>query len=91
LKGDTETNEAITPERIAKVRLLADLAKELGLTTPQLSIAYLLTHKEVSSVITGATRLSQLEQNLKAADVVEKLTPDVMDSLVKILGPAAAE
>ena len=42
-------------------RVLAELAKELDLTTSQLSIAYLLTHPEVSSVITGATHLSQLE------------------------------
>ena len=91
MEGDTETKEAITPQRIEKVRRLAALAQETGLTTAQLSIAYLLSHKEVSSVILGASRLSQLEQNLQASEAVAKLTPDVLDLLAAILGLAAAE
>lgn len=74
-----------TAERIAAVRALGDLAAELGLTTAQLAIAWLLRWKELSSVITGASRLSQLEENLKAADAVALLSDDVLENIEQIL------
>jgi voltage-dependent potassium channel beta subunit len=78
--------ERITPERIAIVRQLTALAQELGVTTAQLSIAWLLRRKEVSSVITGATRMEQLDENLGAADVEEqKLTDEVQERIEKIV------
>jgi aryl-alcohol dehydrogenase-like predicted oxidoreductase len=40
----------------------------LGLTTAQLAIAWILRRKEVSSVITGATSLEQLDENIAAAE-----------------------
>jgi aryl-alcohol dehydrogenase-like predicted oxidoreductase len=76
----------ITPERIAKVRQLTDLAKELGITPAQLAIAWILRRKEVSSVITGATRLEQLDENLGAAEAVEKLTDEVLERIDRIVG-----
>ena len=63
--------DRITPDRIAKVRELTSLAQQLDLTTAQLAIAWLLRRKEVTSVITGATRLEQLDENLSAAEAVE--------------------
>jgi voltage-dependent potassium channel beta subunit len=78
--------ERITPERIAIVRQLTALAQELGVTTAQLSIAWLLRRKEVSSVITGATRMEQLDENLGAAEVEEqKLTDEVQERIEKIV------
>ncbi|GAB4498518.1 MAG: aldo/keto reductase family protein [Anaerolineales bacterium] len=76
----------LTTERIAIVRALSDLASQLGLTTAQLAIAWLLRWKELSSVITGASRLSQLEENLKAADAAALLTEDVLENIEQILG-----
>ncbi|GIV63545.1 MAG: aldo/keto reductase [Chloroflexota bacterium] len=78
--------ERITPERIAIVRQLTALAQELGLTTSQLAIAWVLRRKEVSSVITGASRLEQLDENLGAAEAVEKLTNDILERIDSMFG-----
>ena len=78
--------ERITPERITIVRQLTALAQELGLTTSQLAIAWVLRRKEVSSVITGASRLEQLDENLGAAEAVEKLTNDILERIEAIFG-----
>ena len=77
--------DRITQERIAKVIELEKIAEELNISTAQLAIAWLLRRKEVSSVITGATKLSQLEENLKAREAVEQLTDDVLEKIEKIL------
>jgi aryl-alcohol dehydrogenase-like predicted oxidoreductase len=79
-------HEMITSDRIARVRRLTGLAQELGMTTAQLSIAWLLRRKEVSSVITGATRMEQLDENLMAAEAVEKLNNDVLERIEQIIG-----
>ncbi|HPO59012.1 MAG TPA: aldo/keto reductase, partial [Anaerolineaceae bacterium] len=76
----------ITPERISRVRLLTALASELGYTTAQLAIGWILRRKDVSSVITGATRLEQFDENIAAAEVPDKLTPDLLDRIDQILG-----
>jgi voltage-dependent potassium channel beta subunit len=78
--------DRITPERVAIVRELASLATDMDITTAQLAIAWLLRRKEVSSVITGATNLKQLQDNLDAAEAVEKLNDDVLDKIESILG-----
>lgn len=75
----------ITEEKIAKVQQLAGVAKELGMTTAQLAIAWLLRRKEVSSVITGATKLEQLEENLAAAELAEKLDNEILENIESIL------
>lgn len=78
--------DRITQERISVVRRLTALAQELELTTAQLAIAWLLRRKEVSSVITGATRLEQLDENLVAAEAYEKLTNDLLERIEQIVG-----
>ena len=80
--------DRITPEAIAKVRQLSALAADLGITTAQLAIAWLLRRKEVSSVITGASKLPQLEENLGAAEALPKLTNDVLEQIDAILDNA---
>jgi voltage-dependent potassium channel beta subunit len=77
--------DQITPERIEKVRQLTAIAGEIGATTAQLALAWILHRKEVSSVITGATRIEQLDDNLGAAEVAEKLTDNILDAIEKIL------
>jgi len=78
--------DRITNEKIEKVKLLTALANELEITTAQLAIAWLLRRKEVSAVITGATRLEQLDENLLAAEAQEKLTNDVLERIELIIG-----
>ena len=71
--------------RIEKVKKLTTLAKELDATTAQLALAWLLKNPNVSTVITGASRVSQVEQNLKAAELVEKLDEQVMERIESVL------
>ena len=75
----------ITQERIAKVIQLKEIADELGVTTAQLAIAWLLRRKEVSAVITGATKLSQLKDNLASREIVPQLDDDLLERIETIL------
>jgi voltage-dependent potassium channel beta subunit len=75
----------ITDERISKIRLLEAVAADLGITVAQLAIAWLLRRKEVSSVITGATKVSQLEENIAAREAVDKLAMGVLERIEDIL------
>jgi voltage-dependent potassium channel beta subunit len=77
--------ERVTPDIIARVKLLTPIARDLGLTTGQLALAWLLRRKEVSSVITGATRVEQLDENLCSADLVDKLTESVLEKIEAVL------
>lgn len=76
--------DRITPQAIEKVKSLTAIAGDLGATTAQLAIAWVLLRKDVSSVITGAARLEQLDENLAAVDFAEKLGHDVLDEIEKI-------
>jgi voltage-dependent potassium channel beta subunit len=78
--------DRITDERIAIVRQLSQVAEDLHISTAQLAIGWLLRRKEVSSVITGATNIDQLHDNLAASEAVEKLTDPVLERIEKILG-----
>lgn len=75
----------ITPERVAIVRQLVPVAEELGCSMAQLGLAWCLKNPHVSTVITGASRPEQVTENMKALDVVPKLTPDVMERIDTIL------
>ncbi len=72
-------------ELVEKVKKISKIAEELDCTTPQLAIAWCLKNPHVSSVITGATKMEQLLENLGAIDIKHKLTPDVMKAIDKAL------
>jgi voltage-dependent potassium channel beta subunit len=72
-------------ERIHKVGQLIPVAKEIGATMAQLALAWTLKNPNVSTTITGASRVEQVVENLKAIDFVEKLTPDIMEQIENIL------
>ena len=65
------------------------VAAELGCTVGQLAIAWAAKNPRVSSVITGASKLAQLQSNLGAVEVIAKLTPEVMAALDAISAPLA--
>jgi len=65
------------------------IAAELGCTVAQLAIAWVAKNPRVSSVITGASKLAQLQSNLGAVDVIGKLTPQVMAAIDEISAPLA--
>jgi voltage-dependent potassium channel beta subunit len=74
-----------TRANLVKVRQLMPLSAELGCSMAQLALAWCLKNPHVSTVITGASRLEQVQENMQALDVVEKLTPDVMGRIEAIL------
>jgi aryl-alcohol dehydrogenase-like predicted oxidoreductase len=73
-------------QALDKVRRMKTVAEEAGVTRAELALAWVLRHEAVSSVITGATRRSQLESNLNAAQA--KLSPDVLAALDQVFDPA---
>ena len=79
---DMLTNE----DRNAKVRELASVADELGCTLSQLSIAWCAKNPHVSSVITGASRVEQVRENMGALEVIPKLTDDVLKRIATLIG-----
>ncbi|MFH0887327.1 MAG: aldo/keto reductase [bacterium] len=86
LKAEYDKYEMFTKERANKIKDLLSLAKELGITLPQLAIAWCLKNINVSSVILGASSIEQLQENIKAAEVKELLDPAVMSKIDSILG-----
>jgi aryl-alcohol dehydrogenase-like predicted oxidoreductase len=58
----------------------------MGATLAQFSLAWCLQNPHVSSVITGASRVSQVHENMKALEFVDRFTPDVMAEIDRLLG-----
>jgi voltage-dependent potassium channel beta subunit len=81
LRGDLTNRDSI-----ARVKKLQELSAELGCSLAQMAIAWCLKNPNVSSVITGASRVSQVHENLKSAEVTGRLTPEVMARIDEILG-----
>lgn len=72
-------------EMLDKVKGLADLAGELGISMAELSIAWCIKNPDVTTAILGATSKEQLLQNLKSQDAVAKLDADVMQQIDDIV------
>ena len=70
---------------IVKVGGLMPIAKELGCSMAQLALAWTLKNPNISTTITGASRVEQVVENMKALDYVEKLTPEIMDRIEAVL------
>lgn len=75
----------VTEDKLKKVKKLAELAAKLGITTAQLSIAWCIKNKNVSTAILGATKKQQLVENLKAIEAEKLLTEDIMQKIDKIM------
>mgnify|MGYP001812040438 CR=1 FL=1 len=75
----------LNKERQAVVVGLEPIAREMGATLAQFSLAWCLQNEHVSSVLTGASRVSQVHENMKSLDFVDKFTPEVMDEIDKVL------
>jgi len=71
---------------LEKIKRLGDLAKELGVTVAQLSIAWCIKNPDVTTAILGASRKEQLFENLKALEAFQKLTPGIMQQIETIAG-----
>lgn len=79
--NDWLQEDVTNKEKLAKVQALEPIAKELDCTLSQLSLAWCLKNPYVSSVITGASRVEQVHENMKAIDVAPKLTPEILERM----------
>jgi voltage-dependent potassium channel beta subunit len=68
-------------EKLAKVQALEPIAQELDCRLSQLAIAWCLKNPFVSTVITGASRVEQVHENMKASEVAPKLTPEILEQI----------
>jgi voltage-dependent potassium channel beta subunit len=82
--GEQLVGDAAADKR-EKVRRLKPIADEIGCTRAQLALAWCLKNPNVSTVITGASRADQVKENTAALDVVEKITPDLIERIEQIL------
>jgi voltage-dependent potassium channel beta subunit len=74
---DDVTNE----EKLVKVQALEPIASELDCTLAQLALAWCLKNPHVSTVITGASRVEQVQENMKASEVAHKLAPEILERI----------
>lgn len=89
LREQSETSEG--QDRLAKVVELGSLAADVGLPIHHMALLWCLANPNVSTVILGASRKSQLVDNLSALDVKELMTPDVMERIGEIVQNKPAE
>lgn len=71
-------------ERLAKVAALQPIARQMGASLAQFALAWCLQNPYVSSVITGASRVEQVHENMQAIEFVDRFTPDVMNEIDKL-------
>ncbi len=72
-------------EALTRVKALGELAAEIGISLPHLAIAWVLKNPNVSSAITGASRVEQVRENMKAVDALPRLTPEVMKRIEELM------
>jgi voltage-dependent potassium channel beta subunit len=78
-------DKVMTDDKIKKIKQLTILSKELGVSTAALSIAWCIKNPHVTTAILGATKKEQLTDNLKSVEVMEKLTPEVLEKIESIM------
>jgi voltage-dependent potassium channel beta subunit len=71
--------------RLAAVDKLEPIARNMGATLAQFSLAWCLQNPSVSTVITGASRVEQVHENMKALNFAKKFTDDVMAEIEEVL------
>lgn len=89
LQGYDWLREQLTDaEKNGIVEKLGQVADELGCSLAQLAIAWVLKNPHVSTVITGASRVEQIDENMRAAEIAPRLTPEVKQRIEEIVGDA---
>ncbi|TRX62172.1 aldo/keto reductase [Fulvivirga sp. M361] len=78
-------DRTLAEQNLSRVRKVSEFARELEVSMPLLAIAWCLKNDNVSTVILGASKTSQLEENLKAFDILDKLTDESMTKIDEIL------
>ena len=80
--------ELTDAEKLAKVSALEPIANSVGASLAQLSLAWCLQNPYVSTVLTGASRVEQVHENMKALDFVDRFTPELTKKIDRIFGAA---
>lgn len=78
-------DRTLAADRMEKATALQQLANDLGVSLAKLSIAWCLKNPNVSTVILGASKVPQLQENLQVLDVLPILTPEVMGQIEDIV------
>lgn len=72
--------------KIEKVRQLSKVADEAGIPMVNLALGWCLQNRNVSTIILGASKVKQLEQNLQTFNYMDQFTPDLLDKIEEIVG-----
>lgn len=75
----------LTEDKLAKISLLNELSNDLGMSLPVMSIGWCLKNENVSTVILGASKMSQLKENMKSIDALNKLNEKAIKQIEEIL------
>ncbi|HEX2617065.1 MAG TPA: aldo/keto reductase [Flavobacteriales bacterium] len=78
--------QQVNTDRIKKVEKLKPIAEGIGLSLPVMALAWCLKNEHVSTVILGASKEAQLQENLTAVAAQDKLTPAVLARIAKVIG-----
>jgi len=78
-------SRSLVDDVLKKVDGLKPIAAELDVPLAQLAIAWCASNPNVSTVITGSTKESQIHENMKALDVIPKLTPDILERIESVV------
>ena len=81
VKGYEWLAESMNEVDFNKIKKILDLSKKLNIKPAQLAILWCLKNKDVSTVIIGASKLSQLKENIKSIDYYELITDDIMNEI----------
>ena len=81
-------NELTDEARLAQVAALEPLARQMGATLAQFSLAWCLQNPHVSTVLTGASRVQQVQENMQALEFVDSFTPEILHEIDRIFGIA---
>ena len=78
----------VDPDTVERVERLRPIADRLGCSMAQLALAWCTSNPHVSTVITGASRVSQVHDNFAALDVIPLITADVKAEIEEAVGPS---
>ncbi|KAH9317916.1 hypothetical protein KI387_019685 [Taxus chinensis] len=78
-------NNSLTDDKLQKIGELRSIATGLGVSLSQLAIAWCASNPNVSTVLTGATKESQIKENVKALEAIPLLTPEIMDKIEAVV------
>ena len=81
VKGYEWLADSMNEVDFSKIEKIVDLSQKLSITPSQLAILWCLKNKNVSTVIIGASKLSQLKENLKSIDYYETITDDILNEI----------